>query len=355
MFFFSHSTFTEDFSRPDNIEIISIFFLIILLSVLTHIFVENPCRKLSLSRPNLFYGSSCWITILVLSFSIIFFNGFPERFLPILRTLKPTDFKLLDHLRHNECFLGILQGHGAKQDDGYHDESCIDRKKPLLALWGDSHAAALYPGLQCLEKTKGFGIAYLTQSACPPLFNLPRLGYRQSCNQTNERILDTLATIQPNVILIHAAWEHHEYPLTKRELYIKLDESIKRVRGKMPNAKIIIIGPVPRWNGSPKRELFREYLKTHKIPNQGNYIYLPAAQLQEIDSEFSIISLQNKAIYISAINALCKNEVCIATVGSTPLDYISSDYSHLTKAGSIYFINNIKNIIWENTAIEALH
>ena len=44
--------------------------------------------------------------------------------------------------------------------------------RPLVVLWGDSHAAHLYPGLQDLQTRTPFRLAEFTGSRCPPLLGV---------------------------------------------------------------------------------------------------------------------------------------------------------------------------------------
>ncbi len=65
-------------------------------------------------------------------------------------------------LRVGECMLSD----GAMVE---FSPSCVDQKRPLVAIWGDSTAAALVPGFRSLQASRNFGIAQFTVSSCPPL------------------------------------------------------------------------------------------------------------------------------------------------------------------------------------------
>ena len=61
-------------------------------------------------------------------------------------------------------------------NEAYQDfaPDCIEHKRPLLALLGDSTAGALMPGLRHLQSRAQFGIAQLTVSSCQPLLDANR-------------------------------------------------------------------------------------------------------------------------------------------------------------------------------------
>jgi hypothetical protein len=92
--------------------------------------------------------------------------------------------------------------------------ACYDASgaRPLVALWGDSHAAALAPALRSASNTQGYGFAELTKNSCTPLTGathyiprLPRLA--GDCLQFNRSVLSLLdADHHIRVVILAAAW-----------------------------------------------------------------------------------------------------------------------------------------------------
>jgi peptidoglycan/LPS O-acetylase OafA/YrhL len=82
---------------------------------------------------------------------------------------------------------------------------CVEQKRPLVALLGDSTAGALMPGLRHLQSRAQFGIAQLTVSSCQPL--LARApGMTDACIERTRKIMDLLAGARPDVVLLQALW-----------------------------------------------------------------------------------------------------------------------------------------------------
>jgi len=83
---------------------------------------------------------------------------------------------------------------------------------PLVALWGDSHAAALAPGLRVAAQGQGYRLALFAKASCPPLRGathaIPRLPtLAAGCARFNREAL-TAITGDPRVrlVVLHATW-----------------------------------------------------------------------------------------------------------------------------------------------------
>ena len=161
------------------------------------------------------------------------------------------------NVRMHECHLQDL--------DDTRGPECVEAKRPLLMLWGDSHAAALYPGLRTLQANTGgkFGIAQMTQAGCPPVFDVPNLTFRRDCNDLNESILRYAETLQPAVILLSAAWRHHDYPMRDADMIARLTATVARLRKDLPHSHVIVVGPDLRWV-TPLPSIYRRALTIDK-------------------------------------------------------------------------------------------
>ena len=82
--------------------------------------------------------------------------------------------------------------------------NCIEPgDKPLLFLWGDSTAAALYPGLKKAEQTVPFRLA---RFAVPGL--RADFGGRVECAmRSNDLVFGFIKSSAPQIVLLHAMWD----------------------------------------------------------------------------------------------------------------------------------------------------
>jgi len=266
-------------------------------------------------------------------------NGLAFRFPKIvLQLVEVIDFGWPNYIRNGVCHLQDMNQY-------MHDASCYETKRPLIVLWGDSHASSLYPGLKKLQQQRNFGLSQLTQSGCGPLFDLEKNeSTRENCNTVNQIILKHIAVDNPNAIILHGAWVNDDFKISPESLKIKFKKTINEIKLVLPNSKVIVIGPMPRWNESPQRTAYLDWLrrvdKTEPAP-----VMQKAHLLVEVDKILSEISNESGLIYISPISELCNLDGCISKVGESSKSFIAVDYGHLSKAGSEYFVNQVQEII----------
>jgi peptidoglycan/LPS O-acetylase OafA/YrhL len=262
----------------------------------------------------------------------------PKQTIKILQPVELEWSQFGQFVRWNKCYL-------QEPSITKHHLFCLEQERPLLALWGDSHAASLYPGIKKLKDQHNFGLTQLTQSACGPIFDLTDLVFRKNCNEINQDVLDILSKAKPDVLILNSAWKHWDFPLSNEEINSKFTSTINLIKRKLPSTKIIVIGPLPRWQDSPQKVIFASWKRAYdksKTPK----IMQKAERLDDIDMMLSNISKRAGVAYISALDILCNTEGCISRVGEEPSDLIAVDYGHLSKTGSEYFVEKIKNEIF---------
>ncbi len=222
-----------------------------------------------------------------------------------------------------------------------HDSICFEHNRPLIVLWGDSHAASLYPGFKKLQETRFFGLDQLTQAACPPILNLDESIARENCNVINEKIVRQLEDINPDIVVLHAAWQHSDYPMSNTELKDKLTATIKLLKTRLARSRIIVLGPVPRWEKGPRKVSYMYWKnavdKTKKIP-----LYLPATVPRDIDKIVSAAAAESGVEYISIIPILCHQSLCLSRLGDRPDEFMAFDSAHFSRVGSEYVVGKLQ-------------
>ena len=101
--------------------------------------------------------------------------------------------------RTHQCFLM----RGEKLRD--FDRECVDQKRPLVALWGNSAAASLMNGLRDLQSDHDFGLAEFTASGCQPLL-IKSVETDDECLERNRSALARISEAHPAVVLLNALW-----------------------------------------------------------------------------------------------------------------------------------------------------
>lgn len=307
------------------------------LGALTYILIERPLRFGG------WFRLKTWLSVVLLlvtglgGYAIYRQDGVPQRFPDEVRKLAARFnyyWPLL--VRTNQCHL-------QSPELSKHDPICYETRRPLLVLWGDSHAASLYPGLNTLQRTRSFGVTQLTQAGCSPMFDLPPYPGRPDCNLVNRRIFEELQSIKPDILVLQSVWRGDPFTpgVTTDDVARLFPPSLAEIHRKLPNTRIIVIGPVPRWQGNPRTVALLQWQraldKTQNIP-----AYLPATLLRDVDALLADVAAQQGVEYISAIEELCKGDLCLARVGDNAEDYFAVDYAHFSKAGSEYFVRKIE-------------
>jgi hypothetical protein len=265
-------------------------------------------------------------------------KGLPERFPAVIRHItQDADFAFNRYVRHEKCFL---------EKKHLYDMSpeCYETSRPTIAIWGDSHAAALYPGLLELQKKRSFGIVQTTLSGCGPIFKLERLASLPLCNEMNQRVFSSLIKHRPDVLLLHAGWALTDYPLANNELEQKFDFTVSEIKSKLPAARVVILGPVPRWQVSPAKRIYQSWLESSDR-SQEPAIMQPAILLPEVEKALESVASRNGVEYVSLSNLLCDGALCVSRVGSAPTDMIAKDFGHLSKAGSEFLASKLESVI----------
>jgi peptidoglycan/LPS O-acetylase OafA/YrhL len=298
---------------------------------LTYRFVEKPVRRTKAQ-----YRGVSSVQILVpamlvacgLGVLTVVTKGFPVRLPADIRDLAAYDAG--DHVsgwRQDHCFLNL------EQDVHSFETSCTDvtpQDGPLLLLWGDSHAADLYPGIRALQDSHSFRVAQYTASLCAPLLNVD-VPDRLHCREINDWIFIRVKELRPDTVIL-AAQNWFLHPTDS-------DASLSRTVAAIEQTgvrRIIIVGPNPQWKDSlPRLLLHSSITALDRIPER-----MTDEVNQEFIREDRVLRSQagaSGAIYLSPISVLCNESGCLTRItDSGQTDLISFDQHHLTLIASCY-------------------
>ena len=256
----------------------------------------------------------------------------PERFPPEVRALVQFTYRYEELYRERVCYLMPDQPPGALAPE------CIQTTpadRPLVFLWGDSHAAHLYPGLEHLQSTVPFRLAEVTGSRCPPLLDIetPTQPY---CQDANRVVLDRIRDLRPATVLLAARWRLYDLSF--------LERTIAAARTATA-ARLVVLGPVPTWYTRLPSVLFA---LSRQHPLQGvpmRTSFGLESYVWELEREVRARVEQSGAEYVSAMDALCNRDGCLTRVTDQPDNLTAWDETHLTAAGSEYLIDQIADRI----------
>lgn len=208
--------------------------IILVLSIVTRRYIEQPVRKLKKTK---FNRNMIFLTFVVgiCAFSTVGLHGHKEKGYP----------------ERNPSLLRLAQNGGLSincSGASIFDENCMSKKNPKILLWGDSHAMHLANALDLIFTNEG--IQQLTLSACPPVpgfLDAPRKA-KVSCDEFNSNVFQFLLQNElHNIETVILSSSRNLANPKLRNLFIK---SINKLKKK--EMSIILVSSTPRFSQSKK-------------------------------------------------------------------------------------------------------
>ena len=214
--------------------------------------------------------------------------------------------------------------------------SCMDPDRPeggLIILWGDSHAASLYPGLKELQaQGASWRLAKFTKANCPPILGT-MIDNSPHCVDSNVAVVKRIERLHPDTVIMAAAWTLYLTGVDGRRLLDPsyLTGTVSTVR-KAGVERVIVFGSVPTWTINQPRVALRLWQRSRTVPER-TLAYVDSTA-RAVNGRIAPAALGGGAVYISPLDLLCNPSGCLLsadTKNSVPIEW---DNSHLTDAGS---------------------
>lgn len=289
------------------------------LAWLTYLYVERPIR----------FGHNKWhfemlttgLVVIASLGGLAIIDGFAFRIPDLIRDAATMTVSR-DFMRYGEC-------HISASAEPVFEPNCIDaNKRPLIFIWGDSTAGMLAAGLRQIEGSH-FGLAQFTVNSCPPLFTALAKAV-PFCVQTNQRIISWAKISHPDIVLLHAAW-------TSEDTAEDFEPTVTALK-QAGVSRIILVGPVPYWNGPLPSLMFQYFRLHHRLIPERIREHLVK---RRPDEDFRKIAETLHMEYFSAWEALCNSDGCLTRVGDSAGDLVSADFIHLLPRGSRYLAGKL--------------
>jgi peptidoglycan/LPS O-acetylase OafA/YrhL len=223
--------------------------------------------------------------------------------------------------RVHRCMLDLAH------ETAYADD-CVDRdRRPLLALWGDSSAGALMPGLLQAQQTRAFGLAQFTASACTPAIHADIAGV-PNCRANNDRVLARVIQLKPDIVLLHGLQGKYLDHIAETVAVLKRETG----------ARVVALGAEPLWDRGLPNEVLRHYMLYHRL--------IPVRSFDAVLHHWQDVAVRDRLVaqgaeFISASDVMCNAEGCLTRLGPEASDMSASDAIHLTEKGSMFLIDAI--------------
>jgi peptidoglycan/LPS O-acetylase OafA/YrhL len=231
--------------------------------------------------------------------------------------------------RDGSCFLGVHDGFAAVAS------RCIDPPHgavPLIVLWGDSHAASLYPGLRAEQQRHGgYRIAQFTASACLPVIGLSS-ERRPRCRAFNDFVVDELAELSPEAVIIEAHWALYNGATGWPDFNADSLKSTIRKLEQIGIPRIVVMGSLPTWKIDQPRVAFELWRRRHVLEDRSRE-YLDAEPFTA-DALTREAVAGTRAIFVSPLERLCDGAGCLLSAQPHATVPVTWDNDHLSLAGS---------------------
>ncbi len=327
------------FARITMVDSTSVYLLLsaasIALAYFTWRFIEAPFRnKHNFSRRQILRMSVSTAAVLIAIGAYISHNdGFDYRYNDQQQNILAFgDYDYVGAYREGECFLSTEQSFEAYLADCFAPAA----HQNVVAIWGDSQAAALSFGLRELASD----FTQLTASGCPPL-----LGYRKkarpNCHEVNEFALRKLGELKPARIILHASWKS-EYGRHTGSLEDLLTNTLSRLQLATPDSEIIVLGNSPQWRPGLPEQMVAARLK---LEDRAMLTPSAYADYQAVDKRVREIANNAGVKFISILERYCEQDECLTSLEyAGQLEPFVWDRRHFTRASSLEISKVILNI-----------
>jgi peptidoglycan/LPS O-acetylase OafA/YrhL len=292
----------------------------------TYRFVEMPVRRGARGLSKVLVPSAAMAAVGLAALGTYRADGIPDRFPKIIQDLDHFEFKypIGDAWRAGTYFL-TSDNSGA---DFKVDRREIAPDRPTLFLWGDSHAAQLYPGYKRYFSDR-YNIVQRTAINTGPFLGMVRT-YQPEMKGMNDFVFDTVKRIRPDVVILAADWYQYDWP--------RIEDTIRALQG-IGIGHITVIGPVPHWKGSLPQQLLIYYREHPGGPLPTRMTQGAVESTAGIDRGLRLLCERLKVGYLSPYTLLADKDGFITRLGDGAEKIVAWDYSHLTVAGSEYLVS----------------
>ncbi|MGP9814142.1 acyltransferase family protein [Rhodopseudomonas sp. NSM] len=309
------------------------------LAHLTWRFIEPPFR----ARPSRRKTAAAFAAVAIAGMAgagIYAASGFPSRFGPETQRLTGDLVEeAKTSFRSGHCFFeGTAQFEPQCDDDAPADA-------PRVVLWGDSHAAHLYPGLRAVQQADGgFRLSQYNTTACPPILGFASVK-SPFCRANNDIVHARLKQLKPDtVILVAREWSNYDWDnrqAGESEGLIRATLAELRAIGVR---RIVVVGMFPSWRTPPRRILAQYYraraaglAAPEAIPLRDVPPRLSTSEAEGNEALRRFFEAEGVA-FVSPTPSFCDAQGCLLGVPGDSGTPIVFDGSHLTPEASVYFV-----------------
>ena len=303
-------------------------------------FIERPVRArvLMKSTRTLLVGVGVGSAGILLA-GLVLWNsdGFPQRFPPQTRglivsmTATPELVRCVEEVSLEQVRAGRVCNYGPGDSS------------PKVLLWGDSHALAMMPAVKELAKAHGMHVYFVAKYNCLPLFapsnptKIDTATDRYGCANFNTAVLEAVARLEPELIILDGAWAAGEAPPRVPNVAAGIEQTVSRVGHH--SRSICVVFAVPMLKYAVSDALF--VARRRHIPDDFLRLSRADALAQHRDMEHDMRAAAQRSglTLVDPKDALCPGDSCLYKADDQSLYF---DDSHLSVYGALYVARTLE-------------
>ena len=333
------------------LDVAGLFVLTLVLALASRLAIERTFQRRPAGRPTWrgIVMASAVCAVVAVAGVVVRQSGLPKRVPPLVADVLGAALTE-ESIRQDRCFLSPPDG-GEKLAD-----ECFAPVNPSqgaeVLLFGDSHAAHLWPGFAHSPALQSFRLTQATAGACPPLlldepdaaptrapgaaqFH-PVTGIVVQCASITRRAFSHIERARPRVVVLSARWSYYDAHATD------VVKELRKVILALTRLQVhgVIVGPTPEWTPAlPQKALEETFRHGGRLPARMHDA--SHAALEKLDRRLAAMSREVGAGYVSLRELLCTGDGCMASVSSRGKQaLIASDVAHLTIPGSEWIVDH---------------
>lgn len=312
----------------------------LLLATASWRFIERPVRTRAFLKSTraLLVGAGLGSAGILLA-GLILWNsdGFPHRLSPEARALivsmngTPELVPCVESMPLEQIRAGKLCNYGPG-----------DSSSKVL-LWGDSHAVSLMPAVTALAKAHGMHTYFVAKYNCLPVFAPPgpttlvAATDRYGCATFNAAVVEAVARLQPELIILDGAWAASEPPPGVPDIATGVEQTVGRVGGHARSVCVVFAVPMLKY---PVSHALQVAYRRH-LPD--DFLTLSRAdalaQHRAMEHDLRVIAQSNGLRVADPKDALCPGHDCLYKADGRSLYF---DDAHLSVYGAQFVTRTIE-------------
>ncbi|QFR31847.1 acyltransferase family protein [Ancylobacter sp. TS-1] len=294
-------------------------------------YVEQPVRiRPAVFTRRILYGGTAAAGLALAGFAgvVVAAGGFPgSRYdAEIERILAYQNYGPRKEMyREGTCFLRT------DQTAADIDPACLPTTRPNAILWGSSHIAQFFAGLEPELRARGYAVGQITGASCLPLVGVDLPGW-PSCRGLNEFALDWLLRNRPTMVILGGD------PLDMKSVPA-LDASVAKLVAA--GIEVVVVGPAPYYRRPVPAIIVERVLagKTEFVA-QDDFLKNLARVDDRLRDHFAAMPGVH---YVSVLRTMCPDYRCKLAIDGVPLHF---DVVHFTLEGSRYYGRQLAEAIF---------